>query len=98
MDNMRDLLQLKNDLGADTITIRVDGKDARVTVRARAGWDDIEQTAVFSVETLTAFIGDPWLMVREGLREFATANAEHQARCKASPECSCSPSSSGGAA
>ena len=29
---------------------------------------------------------------------FRIANAEHQARCKASPECSCSPSSSGGAA
>ena len=79
---MRDLLQLKNDLGADTITIRVDGKDARVTVTARAGWDDIEQTAVFSVETLTAFIGDPWLIVREGLREFATANDKAQLRTK----------------
>jgi hypothetical protein len=28
--------------------------------------------------------------------ELSIANAEHQARCKASPECSCSPSCSGG--
>jgi len=81
---VRDLLQLKNDLGADAITTRVDGKDARVTVTARTGWDDIAQTAVFSVETLTAFIGDPWLIVREGLREFATANDKFDAagRCE----------------
>ena len=73
-ENVRDLLKLKEDLGADTIDIHVTGKDVRVTVTARHGWDDIEQTAMFSVETLTAFIGDPWLVVREGLREFATAN------------------------
>jgi len=57
------------------MTVCIAGKDARVTVLARRGGQDIAQTAAFSVETLTAFIGDPWLIVREGLREFATANA-----------------------
>ena len=72
---MRDLLKLKEDLGADAMTVCIAGKDARVTVMARRGGQDIAQTAAFSVETLTAFISDPWLIVREGLREFATANA-----------------------
>jgi hypothetical protein len=72
---VRELLKLKEDLGADAMTVCVAGKDARVTVMARRGGQDIAQTAAFSVETLTAFIGDPWLIVREGLREFVTANA-----------------------
>lgn len=71
---MRDLLKLKEDLGADAMTVCITGKDARVTVMARRGGQKTAQTAAFSVETLTAFIGDPWLIVREGLREFATAN------------------------
>ena len=75
---MRDLLKLKEDLGADAMTVCIAGKDARVTVMARRGGQYIAQTAAFSVETLTAFIGDPWLIVREGLREFATANARNQ--------------------
>ena len=77
---MRDLLKLKEDLGADAMTVCIAGKDARVTVMARRGGQDIAQTAAFSVETLTAFYGDPWLIVREGLREFATANAPADGR------------------
>jgi hypothetical protein len=77
---MRCLFKLKEDLGADAIAVCVAGKEARVTVMARHGGQDIAQTAAFSVETLTAFIGDPWLIVREGLREFAAANATDEGR------------------
>ena len=71
---MRDLLKLKESLGAEAITVCIVGKEARFTVMDRREGQDIAQTAVFLVDMLTKFVGAPWLIVREGLREFETAN------------------------
>ena len=71
---MKDLLKLKADIGADVVSVNVYKNTALVSVVALRDGKRVAHSVAFSVETLTAFIGDPWLIVREGLRDFATAN------------------------
>jgi hypothetical protein len=69
---MRDLLNLKREIGADGLEVCADNHTVRVTAIAYRGGCMMTQTVEFDVVSLIEGI-EPLEIVRKGLRQFAAA-------------------------